>query len=135
MRPPLTCAAVTAQVALAAYQIEGSLHADGRGKSIWDDFARTPGKTRDGGTGDTAADSYRRYKEDVALLKQYGVNSYRFSISWSRIIPLGGRKDPINTAGIKWYSDFIDELLRNGIEPFVVSTVLSRHEGKWLNSE
>jgi beta-glucosidase len=109
----------------AAYQIEGSLNADGRGKSIWDDFARTPGKTRDGGTGDTATDSYLRYKEDIALLKQYGVNSYRFSISWSRIIPLGGRNDPVNPAGIKWYSDFIDELLRNGIEPFVVRVFFS----------
>jgi beta-glucosidase len=101
------------------------LNADGRGKSIWDDFARTPGKTRDGGTGDTATDSYRRYKEDIALLKSYGVNSYRFSISWSRIIPLGGRNDPINTKGIQWYSEFIDELLRNGIEPFVVRNSLA----------
>jgi beta-glucosidase len=64
--------------------------------------------------------AYNRHSEDVALLKQYGVNSYRFSISWSRIIPLGGRNDPVNPKGIKWYSDFIDELLANGITPFVV---------------
>jgi hypothetical protein len=117
----------------ASYQIEGSLDADGRGKSIWDDFARIPGKTRDGGTGEVATDSYRRYKEDIALLKQYGVNSYRFSLSWSRIIPLGGRNDPINPAGIKWYSDFIDELLRNGIEPFVVRNFPSTSIGLRLS--
>jgi beta-glucosidase len=108
----------------ASFQIEGSTDVDGRGKSIWDDFSRTPGKTLDGGNGDVATDSYARYKEDVALLKSYGVRSYRFSIAWSRIIPLGGRNDPVNEAGIKWYSNFIDELLKNGITPFVVRGAL-----------
>jgi beta-glucosidase len=110
----------------ASFQIEGSTDADGRGKSIWDDFSRTPGKTLDGRNGDVATDSYRLWREDVALLKSLGVNCYRFSISWSRIIPLGGRNDPINPAGIQFYSDLIDELLKNGIEPFVVS---STHDG------
>lgn len=105
----------------ASFQIEGSLDVDGRGKSFWDDFSRIPGKTLDGGNGDVATDSYRLYKEDIALLKSYGVKSYRFSIAWSRIIPLGGRNDPINQKGIEWYSNFIDELLKNGIQPFVVS--------------
>lgn len=93
---------------------------DGRGKSIWDDFAKVPGKTLDGGNGDVATDSYKRWREDIELLGDYGVKAYRFSIAWSRIIPLGGRNDPINPAGIKFYSDFIDALLEHGITPFVV---------------
>jgi beta-glucosidase len=97
------------------------VNADGRGPSIWDEFARTPGKTLDGRNGDIATDSYARYKEDIALMKNYGVKSYRFSISWSRIISLGGCEDPVNEKGVQWYSEFIDELLRNGIVPFVVS--------------
>jgi len=125
--------------ATASFQIEGSTDVDGRGKSIWDDFSRTPGKTLDGGNGDVATDSYKRWKEDIALLKSYGVNSYRFSISWSRIIPLGGRNDPVNPAGIKFYSDLIDELLRNKIEPFVtlyhwdLPQALHERYGGWLN--
>lgn len=109
--------------ATASFQIEGSVDVDGRGKSIWDDFSRTPGKTLDGKNGDVATDSYRLWREDIALLKQYGIKAYRFSIAWSRIIPLGGRNDPINPKGIKFYSDVIDELLRAGITPFVVSSL------------
>ena len=105
----------------AAFQIEGSTDVGGRGKSIWDDFSRSPGKTLDGKDGDVATDSYKRWKEDIALLRQYGVKAYRFSISWSRIIPLGGRDDPTNPEGIKFYSDVIDELIVNGVVPFVVS--------------
>lgn len=67
-----------------------------------------------------ATDSYKRWKEDVELLAEYGVKSYRFSISWSRIIPLGGRDDPVNPKGIEYYSKFIDLLLENGITPFAV---------------
>lgn len=108
---------------VASFQIEGSTDADGRGKSIWDDFSRTPGKTLDGGSGDVATDSYRLWKSDVALLKDYGIKSYRFSIAWPRIIPLGGRNDPVNPAGIAWYSNLIDELLASGITPFVVCPI------------
>ena len=79
-----------------------------------------PGKILDGRDGDVATDSYRLWREDVALLSEYGVKAYRFSISWSRIIPLGGRNDPINKKGIEFYSKFIDELLLHGITPFVV---------------
>ena len=104
----------------ASFQIEGSTNTDGRGESIWDNFSRRPGKTLDGGNGDIATDSYNRWKEDIALLKQYGVKAYRFSIAWPRIIPLGGRNDPVNDEGIRFYSNFIDELLRNGITPFAV---------------
>jgi beta-glucosidase len=104
----------------AAFQIEGSVNEGGRGPSIWDGFSRIPGKTLDGRNGDVATDSYRLWKEDVALLKKYGIKAYRFSLSWSRIIPLGGRNDPVNPTGIKFYSDFIDALLEAGITPFVV---------------
>ena len=106
---------------LASFQIEGSTDVDGRGKSIWDDFSRTPGKTFDGGNGDVATDSYARWEEDIALMKQYGIKAYRFSIAWSRIIPLGGRNDPVNPKGIEFYNKFINGLLANGITPFVVS--------------
>ncbi|KDQ32486.1 glycoside hydrolase family 1 protein [Pleurotus ostreatus PC15] len=106
--------------ATAAFQIEGSTSVDGRGPSIWDSYSRIPGKTLDGRSGDVATDSYRLWKEDQALLAEYGVKAYRFSLSWSRIIPLGGRNDPVNPQGIKFYSDFIDGLLEKGITPFVV---------------
>lgn len=106
---------------LASFQIEGSVNEDGRGKSIWDDFCKITGKTLDGRDGDVATDSYKRWKEDLDLLVQYGVKSYRFSLAWSRIIPLGGRDDPVSEAGIKFYSDFVDALLERGIVPFVVS--------------
>lgn len=110
----------------ASFQIEGSTDVGGRGKSIWDDFSKLPGKTLDGRDGDVATDSYNRWKEDLDLLVSYGVKSYRFSISWSRIIPLGGREDPINEEGVKFYSDLIDALLERDITPFVVSIHFER---------
>src|SRR5258708_6572242 len=85
--------------ATAAAQVEGGWNADGKGVSIWDTFAHTPGKVKDGSTPDDAVLSYYKYKEDVALLKSYGVTGYRFSLSWTRIIPLGGKDDPVNEAG------------------------------------
>ncbi|EJD41564.1 beta-glucosidase 1B [Auricularia subglabra TFB-10046 SS5] len=123
----------------AAFQIEGSPNADGRGKSIWDDFSNTPGKTLDGQGGDVATDSYRLWKEDIQLLKSFGIKAYRFSIAWPRIIPLGGRDDPVNEAGVQWYSNFIDELLANDIIPFVtlyhwdLPQALHDRYGGWLN--
>jgi len=105
--------------ATASYQIEGAANEDGRGPSIWDTFSHTPGKTADGGTGDVACDAYHKTAEDVALLKSYGARAYRFSISWSRVIPLGGRNDPINPLGIKFYQNYVDALLEAGITPFV----------------
>ncbi|KDQ09206.1 glycoside hydrolase family 1 protein [Botryobasidium botryosum FD-172 SS1] len=127
--------------ATASFQIEGSTDVDGRGKSIWDDFSRRPGTTLDGGNGDVATDSYRLWKSDIALLKEYGIKSYRFSIAWPRIIPLGGRNDPINPKGIAWYNSVIDELLENGITPFVtlyhwdLPQALHDRYGGWLNKE
>ncbi|CAK1356985.1 Beta-glucosidase 1B [Cercospora beticola] len=105
--------------ATASYQIEGGAHEDGRGDSIWDIFAGQPGKIADGSNGDIACDSYHRYKEDVALLKELGAKAYRFSVSWSRVIPLGGRQDPVNQAGLQYYLNLVDELLANGIQPLV----------------
>ncbi|CAI7659075.1 hypothetical protein N7533_006995 [Penicillium manginii] len=105
--------------ATAAPQTEGAWDKDGKGISIWDKFAHTPGNISDGSTPDDAVRSYDLYREDVALMKSYGVNAYRFSLSWSRIIPLGGCNDPVNEQGIQFYSNLIDELLQNGITPFV----------------
>ncbi|KAJ7508479.1 beta-glucosidase 1B [Mycena galericulata] len=127
--------------ATASFQIEGSTNADGRGKSIWDDFSRLPGKTQDGRNGDDATDSYKLWRDDIALLAQYGVKTYRFSLAWARIIPLGGRNDPVNPKGIEFYSNFIDALLANGIVPFVTlyhwDLPQSLHDryGGWLNKD
>ena len=103
--------------ATSAYQIEGAVTVDGRGPSNWDVFSHTPGKTHHGETGDVADDSYHLYKEDVKLLKDLGAKAYRFSISWSRIFPQGRGKP--NEPGLAYYQRLIDELLKNGIEPYV----------------
>lgn len=112
------------RVSPASYQIEGSAAEGGRGPSIWDTFSKTPGKIADGSNGDVATDSYRLWREDVALLKSYGVRAYRFSISWSRVIPLGGRGDPVNPEGLAFYRAVVEELLKNDIVPFVVRVML-----------
>ncbi|GMF31970.1 unnamed protein product [Phytophthora lilii] len=101
----------------AAYQIEGGAQEGGRGPSIWDAFVHTPGKTYKGQTGDVAIDHFHRYKEDVALMKQIGLKAYRFSLSWSRIIPAG--VGAVNEEGVDFYNRLIDELLANDITPFV----------------
>jgi len=101
--------------ATAAYQVEGSSMADGAGMSIWDRFAHTPGLTRDGDTGDVACDQYRRYREDVELMRQLGLQAYRFSVSWSRVLP-AGRGAP-NPAGLDYYERLVDALLEAGIAP------------------
>ncbi|KAA8572176.1 hypothetical protein EYC84_002087 [Monilinia fructicola] len=105
--------------ATAAPQVEGAWNVDDKGVSIWDKFGHTPGKIKDSSTCDDAVLSYYKTVEDVALMKSYGVTGYRFSLSWSRIIPLGGKDDPVNEKGLKYYSELVDELLRNGITPFV----------------
>lgn len=103
--------------ATAAYQIEGAVKEEGRGPSIWDTFCHTQGKIRKGHTGDIACDHYHRYKDDVALMKEMGLDAYRLSISWSRVMPSGTHV--VNPAGIQFYSNLIDELLAAGITPYV----------------
>ncbi|KAF3580482.1 hypothetical protein DY000_02034723 [Brassica cretica] len=99
--------------ATSAYQIEGAAHEDGRGPSIWDTFSeRYPERINDGSNGSVADDSFHLYKEDVALLHQIGFNAYRFSISWSRILPRGNLKGGINEAGIDYYNNLINELFK-----------------------
>ena len=103
--------------ATAAYQVEGSPKADGKGESIWDRFAHTPGKIERGETGDVACDHYRHYPEDIALMRDLGLNAYRFSIAWPRIYPAG--KGPVNCRGLDHYSRLVDSLLEAGITPWV----------------
>ena len=102
--------------ATAAYQIEGSRHVDGRGDSIWDTFSHTPGAVLGGDTGDVACDHYRRFREDVAIMADLGLNAYRFSIAWPRVQPSGS--GPANQAGLDFYSALVDELLAHGITPY-----------------
>ncbi len=103
--------------ATASYQIEGAWNEDGKGPSIWDTFAHTPGKIQDGSTGDVACDHYHRWQEDIALMKDLGVKAYRFSIAWPRILPEG--RGRANEPGIEFYSCLVDGLLAAGITPFV----------------
>jgi beta-glucosidase len=103
--------------ATAAYQIEGAWREDGRGESIWDRFAHTPGKIKNGDTGDIACDSYNRWREDIALLHAMNLTSYRFSISWPRIQPTGA--GVANSKGLDHYSRLVDALLEARIRPFV----------------
>jgi len=104
-------------VATAAYQIEGAAQQDGRGPSIWDTFARTPGRVHAGHTGDVACDHYHRYREDVALMRDLGVGTYRFSVAWPRIRPDGA--GPVNPRGIDFYERLVDALLEAGIAPML----------------
>lgn len=104
-------------VATAAYQIEGAVNEDGRGKSVWDTFSHTPGRTANGETGDVACDHYHRVEQDVQLIKDLNFTSYRFSISWTRIFP-NGVGDP-NLEGIAFYNRLIDELVSKGIDPAI----------------
>ena len=125
-------------VATAAYQVEGAWDEEGRGPSIWDTFSHTPGKTRHGETGDEAVDHYFRFKEDVALMKEIGVNAYRFSISWSRLIPDGTGE--INPQGVAFYRNLCSELVDAGIRPLATLYHWDlpqklQDRGGWLNEE
>ncbi|MGW4851541.1 GH1 family beta-glucosidase [Streptomyces sp. NPDC004288] len=101
--------------ATAAYQIEGAAAEDGRTPSIWDTFAHTPGKVFEGHTGDVAVDHYHRFREDVGIMAELGLNAYRFSVSWSRVQPTG--RGPAVQRGLDFYRRLVDELLAAGIEP------------------
>src|SRR5450759_2292133 len=102
--------------ATAAYQIEGAAREDGRGESVWDRFAATPGKVRTGDSGEIACDFYHRYREDIGLMRELGLDAFRFSIAWPRVLPEG--RGPVNRAGLDFYDRLVDELLANGISPF-----------------
>jgi beta-glucosidase len=124
-------------LATSSYQIEGAAAEDGRSPSIWDTFCITPGKVYEGHTGDVACDHYHRYKEDVGILKEIGVNAYRFSISWSRIFSENGQYNP---KGMEFYKKLIDELNRNDIKPTVTLfhwdlPMWAYNMGGWLNRD
>ncbi len=124
--------------ATAAYQIEGAWNEDGKGLNVWDVFTHEPDNIYMGHTGDVACDHYHRYKEDVKLMKSLGIKAYRFSISWSRIFPEGTGK--INPKGVQFYSNLIDELIANGIEPYITLfhwdyPYALHKKGGWLNDD
>jgi beta-glucosidase len=101
----------------SSYQIEGGVQADGRGPSVWDGFCRVAGRIANGDNGDQACDHYRRYAEDIALLRQIGVSAYRFSVAWPRVLPLGHGTP--NEAGLAFYDRLVDGLLAAEIEPWL----------------
>jgi beta-glucosidase len=103
--------------ATASFQIEGATTEDGRGESIWDRFCATPGKILTGETGDPACDSYHRYQEDIALMRELGTNAYRFSVAWPRVVPAGDGS--INETGLDYYDRVVDALSAANIEPLV----------------
>ncbi|XP_061347854.1 beta-glucosidase 47-like [Gastrolobium bilobum] len=124
--------------ASSSYQFEGAFLSDGKGLNNWDVFTHKPGTIMDGTNGDIAVDHYHRYQEDADLMEYTGVNSYRFSLSWARILPKG-RFGKVNRAGIDYYNRLIEALINRGIEPFVTIThydipqeLENRYEG-WLS--
>jgi beta-glucosidase len=124
--------------ATSAYQIEGSPLADGAGPSIWQRFVRTPGRTASGETGDIACDHYRRWESDVRLMAELGLNAYRFSVAWGRILPAG--RGRVNPAGVAFYDRLVDDLLQHGIQPMVTLyhwdlPAALDDRGGWLNPD
>ena len=103
-------------VATSSYQVEGAVTEGGRSPSIWDTFSHTAGKITGGGTGDIACDHYHRWPDDIALMKRLGVNAYRFSIAWPRVVPSGAGE--VNKAGLAFYDRLVDGLLDAGITPY-----------------
>ncbi|MBN8655646.1 MAG: beta-glucosidase [Anaerolineae bacterium] len=103
--------------ATASYQIEGAWNEDGKGESVWDRFSHTPGKVTNGDTGDIACDHYHRYEQDIALMRRLGLKAYRFSISWTRVLPLGAGN--VNPSGLDFYDRLVDALCAANIEPLL----------------
>ena len=124
--------------ATSAYQVEGSPLADGAGPSIWQRFTHTPGLVANNETGDVACDHYRRYADDVELMRRIGLNAYRFSIAWSRVLPAG--RGAVNPAGLAFYDRLVDALLACGIEPMATLfhwdlPAALDDRGGWLNPD
>ena len=124
--------------AAAAYQIEGAWNEDGKGPSVWDNLSHQPGRVYQGHTGDVACDHYHRYREDVGLMKQVGLQAYRLSVSWPRVLPQG--TGAVNEKGLEFYERLIDALLESGIEPWVTLfhwdfPLALYHRGGWMNRE
>lgn len=123
----------------SAYQIEGAWNKDGKGPSVWDAFCLIPGKIANNESGQVACDHYHRFREDIQLMKEMGLKTYRFSISWSRVMPTGREK--VNPEGINFYSQLINELLANDIQPWVTLShfdlplALQFEKDGWLNPE
>jgi len=124
--------------ATAAYQVEGAWDADGKGPSVWDVFTRRGGTVWRDQTGDVACDHYHRYREDVALMKEIGLQAYRFSVSWPRVLPDGA--GATNPRGLEFYDRLIDELLKAGIEPWLTVfhwdyPLALQRRGGWRNRD
>ena len=122
--------------AAASYQIEGAVHDDGRGQSVWDALCRKPGAILRGDTGEVACDHYHRYAQDVKLMAEIGLQAYRLSISWPRVMPEGD--GPVSEAGLSFYDRLVDELLGAGVQPWVTLfhwdfPLDLYHRGGWLN--
>ena len=123
-------------VATAAYQIEGAVHEDGRGESIWDRFSHAPGRTANGDTGDVACDHYHRWPADLDLIRDLGVGAYRFGIGWPRVLPAG--RGPVNERGLDFYDRLVDGLVERGVAPVVTLDHWDlpqalQDEGGWAN--
>ena len=101
----------------SSYQIEGAVDEDGRGKSIWDVFSHTPGRVKNGDTGDIACDHYHRWRDDIDLLARGNFSAYRFSTAWSRILPSGG--GAVEQRGLDFYERLVDGLMANGVAPWL----------------
>src|SRR4029078_6860233 len=125
--------------ATSAYQIEGAVNEDNRGPSIWDRFAQTPGTISDRGNGDTAANNFHLYKEDIRLMRALGAKAYRFSIAWPRVFPEGTGSP--NPKGLVFYNRLVEELLANGIQPLAtlyhwdLPQTLQDRFGGWTSRE
>jgi beta-glucosidase len=122
----------------SSYQIEGAVHRDGRGPSVWDVFSRKPGRVQNGDTGDIACDHYHRWREDIDLLSEGGFNAYRFSTSWSRIMPFGA--GAIEDRGLDFYDRLVDGLLAKGLTPWLCLyhwdlPQALQEKGGWLNRD
>jgi beta-glucosidase/6-phospho-beta-glucosidase/beta-galactosidase len=116
-------------IKFSIYDIPGQISADGKSPSIWDTFSFDPTHSEDGGNTSTATETYTKWQEDIALMKSYGVNSYRLSLSWTRILPDGVAGSKVNKAGVEWYRKVLKGLLEAGIVSSICESVTRRPFG------